>query len=152
MVRLSKKTIGLISAGSAAIIGGSTVLANLALKQEASHKGNTNPLDRDKNYHYYSLLSKIRTNTKLKDLVDYVRDEKQLIYFINENKFVNGFKSIVQDALKATSTFSLNYLNYVIECNYKLKNTRSILVDLVWYEPNNKTKFYDQFELCLETN
>jgi len=151
MVKLSKKAIMGISAGSAVIIVGSTVLANIALKKETGNSGWKNPLDRGKNYHYYSILNKIQSNTKLKDLIDFAKGEKQLIYFINKSKFENGFKSIVQDALKATPNFSQNYLNYVIECNYKIKDTRSILVDLVWYEPNNRTKFYDQFELYLET-
>jgi len=151
MVKLSKKAIMAISGGSAVIIAGTTILTNVALKKEQGSSGWKNPLNRGKNYHYYSILNKIQNNAKLKDLVDFVKEEKQLIYFINEKKFVKGFKSIVQDALKATSPFSQNYLNYVIECSYKLKNTRSILVDLVWYEPNDRTKFYDQFELYLET-
>lgn len=150
MVKLSKAAIMSISGGSAVIIAGSTILTNIALKNESGNNKWINPLNRGKDYHYYSLLNKIQSNAKLKNLVDFVKDEKQLVYFINENKFKQNFQSIVQDALKATSTFSQNYLNYVIECNYKLKNTKSILVDLVWYEPNNKTKFYDQFQLVLD--
>lgn len=150
MIGLSKKVIGIISGSSAVLVGGTTVTANVLLKNETAEKTNTNPLGRDKSYHYYSLVNKISQNEELNNLINIQRTDVGVIYIIDEQKFVSSIKFIVQEALKSIPTFSKNYLNYKIDVHYKI-NTKSILVDLVWYETESKNKFFDQFELILQT-
>lgn len=149
MIKMSKGAITAISLTSAGIIAGSTVLANLAMKESSQQDKKVNPLDRDSNFHHYTIVNKIAANTNLNNLIDTIKKDNVLIYCISEAKFLANFKSIVRDVLKDIPTFSQKYLGYTIECNYKIKNTKSILIDLVWYEPGNKTKFYDQLELVL---
>lgn len=151
MIKMSKKTVGIITGVSAALIAGTTVTANILLKDEIGVKPNNNPLNRDKSYHYYSLVNKISKNEKLNNLIGIVRSGSSITYIIEEQKFVDNIRQIVQDALKEIPTFSEKYLNYVIDCHYKI-NTKSVLVDLVWYEPEAKNKFFDQFELLLQSS
>lgn len=150
MIRMSKKVIGVISGSSAALIGGTTVTANVLLKDEIGVKPNTNPLDRDKSYHYYSIVNKVASNPNLDNLITMVKGDDSVAYILEEEKFVTNIKNIVQDALKSIPTFASDYLNYKIDIHYKI-NTKSILVDLVWYLPEAKNKFFDQFELLLQT-
>ena len=150
MISMSKKVIGVISAGSAAVVGGTTVTANVLLKNETGTKQSSNPLDRDKTYHYYSLVNKISSSDKLDNLITLVKDDDSLNYIIEEKKFVANIRSIVQEALKSIPAFAQNYLNYTIDVHYKI-STKSVMVDLVWYEPEAKNKFFDQFELILQT-
>lgn len=149
MFKMSKKAMGIIAGSSATIIASVTVTANILLKNETNKKDNTNPLNRDKNYHYYSLVNKISQNENLNNLISSQISETGITYIIDEKKFVDNLKMIVQQTLKSISTFSKTYLNYTIDVHYKI-NTKSVLVDLVWYEPNAKIKFFDQFELVLQ--
>jgi len=152
MIRLSKKAIAAITGVSVVIITGSTILANLALKQEKQQDSKkVNPLDRGSNYHHYPISNKIATDTKLNNLIDKIEEEGSIIYLISEQKFVDNIKSYAINALKNTSAFAKTYLNYNFICNYKIKNTKSILVDLVWFENSSKIRYYDQFVLSLET-
>ncbi|XQP55389.1 MAG: DUF5452 domain-containing protein [Mycoplasmoidaceae bacterium] len=151
MMKMSKKTMGIIAASSAAIIAGTTVTANVLIKNESKQKENTNPLNRDKSYHYYSLVNKISQNENINSLITMQRTDVGVMYIIEEQKFVDNIKSIVQEALKSISTFARTYLNYTIDVHYKI-NTKSVLVDLVWYEPGAKNKFFDQFELILQSS
>lgn len=151
MINISKKAIMTLTGCAAALVAASTVLANALIKSDNGNTGKINPLNRDKNFHYYSLTNKMSTNKKLSNLIDFSKTDKQMVYFINEQKFLSNFKSIIQDTLKQIPTFSANYLNYQIDCHYKIKDTKSIMVDLVWYEPGAKAKFYDQFQLVLQT-
>ena len=149
MIKMSKKTVGIISGVSASLIAGSTVTANILLKDEIGAKPNLNPLNRDKNYHYYSLVNKISQNEKINNLISVVRSDSSITYVIEEQKFLDNIRSIVQDALKEIPSFSDRYLNYIIDCHYKI-DTTSVMVDLVWYEPENVKKFFDQFKIILE--
>ncbi|MCQ3908132.1 MAG: hypothetical protein MJ200_00800 [Mycoplasmoidaceae bacterium] len=130
MIKMSKATVGIIAGSSAAIIAGGTVTANLLIKSEYPERKNTNPLNRDKSYHYYSLVNKLSQNSKLNNLISMQRTDSGIIYIIEEQKFVDNIKSIVQDTLKSISTFARTYLNYTIDVHYKI-NTKSVLVDLV---------------------
>lgn len=150
MINISKKTIGVVAAISAVLIAGLTVTANILLKNENGNKQNTNPLNRDSSYHYYSLVNKISQNERLNSLISIQEIDGNVIYVVDEQKFLNNIKAIVQETLKSISTFSKSYLNYIIDVHYKI-STKSILVDLVWYEPNTINKFFDQFELVLQT-
>lgn len=151
MIRMSSKIIGVISGSSAALIGGTTVTANVLLKNENGEiVVNNNPLNRDKTYHHYSIVNKVMENEKINDLITIKQKDSGIVYVVEENNFIRIMKSIVKDVLKSTSSFSKNYLNYIIKCNYKI-NTKSVLVDLVWYEPSVTNKFYDQFEIILQT-
>lgn len=151
MIRMSKKVIGIISGSSAAVIGGTTVTANVLLKDEIGQKQNTNPLNRDKSYHHYSLVNKLEGNENLDNLISMVKEDDSVTYIIDEKKFVSNIKSLIQETLKSIPAFAENYLNYQIDVHYKI-NTKSILVDLVWFEPEAKNKFFDQFELILQTS
>lgn len=151
MIRMTKKIVGVISGSSAALIGGTTVTANVLLKNEEGTKPNINPLNRDKSYHYYSLVNKISANEHLDDLITIIKDDDNITYVIDEQKFVSNIKTIIQETLKSIPTFAQNYLNYKIDVHYKI-NTKSVLVDLVWYEPEAKNKFFDQFELLLQAS
>lgn len=151
MIKMSKKTVGIITGVSATLIAGTTVTANILLKDQIGVKPNLNPLNRGKNYHYYSLVNKISKNEKINNLIGIVRTDSSITYVIEEQKFIDNIRLIVQDALKEIPTFSEKYLNYVIDCHYKI-NTKSVLVDLAWYEPEAKNKFFDQFELLLQSS
>ncbi|MCQ3907886.1 MAG: hypothetical protein MJ219_04160 [Mycoplasmoidaceae bacterium] len=129
MIKMSKKAIGAITGVSAALIAGTTVAVNLLMKNEKGAKTN-NPLNRDKNYQYYSLINKISSNEKLNNLIGIQRTESSITYVIEEQRFIDNIRLIVQDALKEIPAFSEKYLNYVIDCHYKI-NTKSVLVDLV---------------------
>lgn len=150
MIKMSNKIIGVIAGSSAVIIAGTTVAANLLIKNENQKHIIINPLNRDSSYHYYSLVNKLTQNKNLNNLIGIQRTDQGVIYIIEEQKFVQNIKSIVQETLKSISTFSKTYLNYVIDVHYKI-NTRSVSVDLVWYEPQAKNKFFDQFELILQS-
>lgn len=150
MVKMSKKVIGAITGVSTALIVGSTVAANLLIKSENGSIVNPNPLGRDKTYHYYSLVNKISNNSKLNNLISIQKIETGIVYIIEEQKFIDNIKTIVQEALKSIPAFSQDYLNYIIDCHYKI-NTKSVLVDLVWYKQNTNKKYFDQFELILQS-
>ncbi|MCQ3915243.1 MAG: hypothetical protein MJ195_00335 [Mycoplasmoidaceae bacterium] len=130
MMKMSKKTIGIIAGSSAALIAATTITTNVLIKNENREKDNKNPLNRDKSYHYYSLVNKISQNEKINNLISMIRTESGITYIIEEKKFVDNIKAIVQEALKSISTFARTYLNYTIDVHYKI-NTKSILVDLV---------------------
>lgn len=150
MIRMSKKVIGAISATSAALITGTTVAANVLIKNENGAKPNTNPLNRDKTYHHYSLVNKIATNEKINNLIGVQHSDSSVIYIIEEQRFLDNIKNIVQETLKSIPAFAQNYLNYTIDCHYKI-TTKSILIDLLWYLKGAKNKYFDQFELVLQT-
>ena len=150
MVRMSNKVIGIISCSSVAVIGGTTVTANVLLKDEIGQQI-SNPLDRDKSYHHYSLVNKLESNPNLDNLISMVKEGDNVTYIIDESKFVSNIKSLVQETLKSIPSFAENYLNYQIDVHYQI-NTKSVLVDLVWFEPNAKNKFFDQFELILQAS
>lgn len=149
-MKLSNKAIAGITITSAVVIATSTVLANLAIRHTNPDKP-VNPLDRDKTYHHYSIIDKLSTHEKLNNLINFYEFEGNVVYFIDEQIFLNNFKSIITDTFKTIPAFKRNYLNYEITCNYKIKDTKSISIDLVWQEPGNKNKFFDQFILNLET-
>ncbi|MBQ0045825.1 MAG: hypothetical protein KBS35_02960 [Mycoplasma sp.] len=151
MIKMSNKVIGIISGSSAALIGGTTITANVLLKDEIGTKPNTNPLGRDKSYHYYSIVNKIASNPQLDNLITMIKDDNNVTYILEEEKFLSNIKPIVQEALKTIPTFAADYLNYQIDIHYKI-NTKSIFVDLVWFKPEAKNKFFDQFELILQTS
>ena len=152
MVKVSKKVIMAISACSAALIATSTILANLLIKSNTSSSRVEDPLNRGNNYHHYSICNKLQANTKLSSLVDFIKDDKMMVYIISEAKFKANIKQIIRDTFKSIPAFSSNYLNYKVECQYKINTPRSVLVDLVWYEPNSSYKYFDQFELQLQSN
>ncbi|XQP55995.1 MAG: DUF5452 domain-containing protein [Mycoplasmoidaceae bacterium] len=151
MIKLSKKAIGAITATSVLLITGSTVIANVLLKDEQGIKPIDNPLGRDKSYHYYSLVNKMAANEHLNNLITVVQSGSSIAYIIDENKFLSNIKIIVQDTLKQIPAFAEDYLSYSIDCHYQI-NTKSILVDLVWAKPDAKNKFFDQFELILQSS
>jgi len=152
MIKLSKKAIAAITGVSVVVITCSIVLASFALKNEQSQtQKKKQPLDRDSNYHHYPISNKIATDAKLNNLIDKIEQDRSVIYVISEERFKSNIKSIAVNALKNISAFSKTYLNYSFECHYKIKDTKSILVDLVWFEANSKTRYYDQFVLSLET-
>lgn len=151
-MKLSSKAIVGITATSALLIATSTILANVLIKNNSTDPTKPiNPLDRDNTYHHYSLVNKMMSNEKLNKLINFSKKDKTLVYFIDEDLFLENFKSIITDTFKTIPSFKQNYLNYEITCNYKIKDTKTILVDLVWKLPNSDYKYYDQFALNLET-
>lgn len=155
MIKLSKKAISAISISSAAIIAGGTVTAGILIKNNKSSeedKKTTNPLNRDKSYHKYSIVNKIKSNPKLSNLIKLEKSEDFFIYVIDEKKFTDNIKTILQEALQSINLFSANWNSYKLEVSYKLVNTSLIKIDLVWYLPNSKIKYFDQFELMLQFN
>ena len=149
-MKVSSKAVGIIAGVSALLIAAATVTANILLQDETGQSKNTNPLNRDKSYHHYSIVNKLASNDKINDLITMVKQDDSITYVIEEQKFLANIKLLVQDALKTIPAFAQKYLNYQIDCNYKI-NTKSILVDLVWFEPGAKNKFFDQFELILQS-
>ena len=150
MIKMSKKIVGVIAGSSAVLIAGATVTANILLKDEIGQVPNTNPLNRDRSYHYFSIGKQVKESINLNDLVNVVPSEHGITYIIEEEKFLKNFKNIVQEALSKISTFKDDYLSYIIDCHYKI-NTKSVSVDLVWYQPDAKNKFFDQIEIILQT-
>lgn len=151
-MKLSSKAIGVISGTSALLIATSTILANVLIKNNPTDPVKPiNPLDRDKTYHHYSLVNKMIGNEKLNKLINFSKQDKSIVYFIDEDLFLANFKSIITDTFKTIPAFKQNYLGYEITCNYKIKDTKTILIDLVWKLPSSNYKYYDQFALNLET-
>lgn len=136
----------------AILIAGSTITANLITNGQRNDVIRKNILNRDNNYHHYSLTNMLQNNFKLNDLVQTITQDNFYTYIISEEKFINNFKEMVRSTLKSLSTFSSNYLSYVIECNYKIAESFKINVDLVWYLPTNKTKYFDQFAIELQSD
>lgn len=149
-MKVSNKMVGAIGGVSALVIGGSTILANTLLQDEQAQQRNANPLNRDKSYHHYSIASKLANNSNINNLICLINVGDSIVYIIEEEKFVNNIKVLIQDALKDIPAFASKYLNYQIDCHYKI-NTTSILVDVVWFEADSTNKFFDQFELILQT-
>ncbi len=149
MIKMSKKVIGVIAGSSAVLIAGATVTANVLLKDEIGKIPNTNPLNRDKSYHYFSISNEIKKTTNLNSLITVVPSQQGITYIIQEERFISNIKNIVQEALSKVSTFKDDYLSYIIDCHYKI-NTKSVSVDLVWYQPDAKNKFFDQIEIILQ--
>ncbi len=151
-MKMSSKSVAALTISSVVVIATSTVLANVLIKNNSTDPTKpVNPLDRDKTYHHYSLIDKLSTNQKLNKLINFYEQDGNIVYFIDEDLFLANFKAIVTETFKTIPAFSRNYLNYEITCNYKIKDTKSILVDLVWQLPENKNKYFDQFVLKLET-
>lgn len=149
MIKMSKKVVGLISGSSAAIIAGTTVTANVLVKDEnSSDIKPSNPEHPGKEFHHYSIVDTIAKNDKLNDLITPLYSEMGITYIIQQETFENKIISIVQDALSNIAKFK-DYANYKIKVHYKI-NTNSILVDLVWFKTDDN-KFFDQFELVLHT-
>lgn len=150
-MRISSKAMTAITISSVVLIATSTILVNVMIKENSTDPIKPdNPLDRDKTYHHYSLIDKMSTNEKLDKLINFQEVDGNVVYFIDEDLFLANFKSIVTETFKSIPAFKRNYLSYEITCNYKIKDTKSILVDLVWQLPDNKNKYYDQFVLSLE--
>lgn len=153
MVKVNKKVMTFCCALLAILVAGSTITANLITNGEQKNDIiRKNILNRDNNYHHYSLTNVLQNNFKLNDLVQTIAQDNFYTYVISEEKFVNNFKEMVRSTLKSLSTFSSNYLSYVIECNYKIVEPFKINVDLVWYLPSNKAKYFDQFAIELQGN
>ncbi len=148
MIKMSNKIVGIISVSSAVLIAGTTITANLLINNEnGSADKPDSPTHPNKNDHYYPIVKQLKDNDKWKNLIEIVRDGRSITYVINERKFVDNIISITQEALNKITTFKDKY--YKIEVTYKT-NTKSIIVDLVWYEPDSINKFYDQFEIILQ--
>lgn len=152
MVKVNKKVMTFCTILMAVLIAGSTITANLITNGQRNDVIRKNILNRDNNYHHYSLTNMLQNNFKLNDLVQTVTQDNFYTYIISEEKFINNFKEMVRSTLKSLSTFSSNYLSYVIECNYKIAESFKINVDLVWYLPSNKTKYFDQFAIELQSD
>lgn len=150
MINVSKKLVGTITFISTCIVVGSTVLANLAIKN-SNDENHNNKTSRGESYHYYPIYNKIANNKLLNNLIDYSSIDNKLTYFINENKFLSNLKLMVIDALKDISLFSKEYTIFDIVCKYKIITSQKIMIDLVWAKPNNKYKFYDQFAINLSS-
>lgn len=149
MIKMSNKVVGIISISSAVLIAGTTITANLLINNEnGSSDKPDSPTHPNKNEHYYPIVKQLKDNEKWKNLIEIVHDGRSITYVINEKKFVDNIISITQESLNKITTFKDKY--YKIEVTYKT-NTKSILVDLVWYEPDSINKFYDQFEIILQT-
>ncbi|MBQ6970561.1 hypothetical protein IJQ19_03160 [bacterium] len=132
MVKVNKKVMTFCCALLAVLVAGSTITANLITNGEQKNDViRKNILNRDNNYHHYSLTNVLQNNFKLNDLVQTIAQDNFYTYVISEEKFVNNFKEMVRSTLKSLSTFSSNYLSYVIECNYKIVEPLKINVDLV---------------------
>ena len=150
MIRMSKKVIGAISGSSAALIGGTTVVANVLIKDENTYKPkDVNPLHPQKEYHHYSIVETMASKVKLNDLITTVYSQTGITYIIEQDKFEQKIIGLVQSALSNIKRFS-DYANYTIQVHYKI-NTKSILVDLVWFKSSDTNKYFDQFELQLHT-
>lgn len=152
MVKVNKKVMTFCTILMAVLIAGSTITANLITNGQRNDVIRKNILNRDNNYHHYSLTNMLQNNFKLNDLVQTITQDNFYTYIISEEKFINNFKEMVRSTLKSLSTFSSNYLSYVIECNYKIVESFKINVDLVWYLPSNKTKYFDQFAIELQSD
>ncbi len=151
-MKINSKAMSGITIGSALIIATSTILTNVLIKNNSTDPVKPiNPLNRDKTYHHYSIIDKMSTNEKLSKLINFYEKDGNVVYFVDEDLFITNFREIVRETLKAIPAFSHNYLNYEITCNYKIKDTKSIYVDLVWQLPNNINKYFDQFVLKLES-
>ena len=79
------------------------------------------------------MIHLLRSNKDLRinNLINFYEFEGNVVYFIDEQIFLNNFKSIITDTFKTIPAFKRNYLNYEITCNYKIKDTKSISIDLV---------------------
>ncbi len=150
MIKMSKKVVAVISGSSAAIIGGSTITANVLIRDENSLKPKeVNPLHPQKEYYHYSIVETISQKVNLNDLITTVYSQTGITYIIEQQRFENKIIEIVQSALSNIKRFA-DYASYTIQVHYKI-NTKSILVDLVWFKPSETNKYFDQFELQLHT-
>lgn len=151
-MKISSKAMAGLTISSAVVIATATILTNVLIQNNSTDPTKpVNPLDRDKTYHHYSLIDKLSTNEKINKLINFHEQDGNVVYFIDEDLFLASFKTIITETFKTIPAFSRNYLNYEITCNYKIKDTKSVYVDLVWQLPGNKNKYFDQFILKLET-
>lgn len=153
MVKINKKIMSFSCAFLAILIAGGTIAANLITNGKKDDFANKiNILNRNNNYHHYSMTNILQNNFKLNSLVQTIANDNFYAYVISEEKFLNNFKEMFRETLKSISTFSANYLSYIIECNYKIIGPLKINIDLVWYLPSNKAKYFDQFTIELQSN
>ena len=153
MVKVSKKAMSFFCVVLAILIASTTIVSNLMIGKTNNIQDTTkNVLNRDNYYHHYSLTNMLQNNFKLNNFVQTVAKDNFYTYIINEERFINNFKEIIRNSLKNISVFSSNYLSYIIKCNYKIIGDTKINVDLVWYLPSSKTKYYDQFSIELQNN
>lgn len=150
MIKMSKKVIGAISGSSATLIGGTTVVANVLIKDENSYQPKpTNPLHPQKEYHHYSIVETMASKVNLNDLITTIYSKTGITFIIEQTRFEQKIIGLVQQALSNIKRFN-DYANYTIQVHYKI-NTKSILVDLVWFKASDTNKYFDQFELQLHT-
>lgn len=153
MINLNKKVVGIISFGSACTIGAATTLSTIALTKDNEVIDNNEisnyPLNRNIGYTNYSISENLINSKNIEQIVSIINDGENYLYVINEQTFLQNIEPIIRDTFSNISKFSSNRNNYKIECNYLIASTSTIQIDLVWYLPNSKIKYFDQFEINL---
>lgn len=154
-MKISKRTVGVLSAGmSIILIGtGSLVAANLFKKSADPSVKEKKPLDRGDNYEQYKISSMIQNNKKLTDIVSlYVKDNKYQRE-INSNKFKDNMIGIIKDVLGNVAKFKGSIDKYEFDLHYQIgADKKSCLVDVTWDIPSSSTKqyyYYDQFQISI---
>ncbi|MDE6477243.1 MAG: hypothetical protein K2L48_03560 [Mycoplasmoidaceae bacterium] len=153
-MKISRKTIGALSCGMSIILIGSGALVGVSLIKQSkdNQPSEKKPLNRGDNYEHYKISQLIQKNSDLKNIITtYIKDNKYTRE-ISENKFIENISKIIKDVLSNISKFKSSIDKYKFDLSYRINPEKtSILIDVVWYIPNNFTQYYyyDQFSVVL---
>ncbi len=153
-MKISRKTISVLSCGMSIILIGSGALVGISLIKQSkdSQPSEKKPLNRGDNYEHYKISQLIQKNSNLKDIIiTYIKNNKYKRE-ISESKFTENISKIVKDVLSNISKFKSSIDKYKFELSYRINPEKtSILIDIVWYIPSNYTQYYyyDQFSIVL---
>lgn len=153
-MKISKKTIDLISGGLSTVLIGSTAMIGLSLinKNNSDEPKERKPMNRGDNYEHYKISYYLSKNEDLKKIISiYVKQDKYSKE-INETKFVEEIKAIIKNIVGNIEKFKYSINKYKFELSYRINSNKdTVLIDLVWYIPitGYQKYYYDQFKISL---
>ncbi len=153
-MKISKKSISLISGGlSSILIGGTAMIGlNLLNKNNYDQPEERKPMNRGDNYERCKISYFLTKNENLKKIISIYVKEDKYSKEINENKFVEEIKKIIKDVISNIEKFKYSINKYKFELSYRINSRKdTILIDLVWYIPGigYQKYYYDQFKITL---
>lgn len=154
-MRISKKTVGLLSAGMSAILISSGALIGLSIMKttdSSDEPKEEKPLNRGDNYEHYKISQYIQNNSSLSNLIlTRIKDNKYKREIDSKN-FESKISKMIKEILGNIPKFKSTIDKYKFDMSYRINQDKTkVLVDIVWYIPNNYQQYYyyDQFMMSM---
>lgn len=153
-MKISRKTIAVLSCGMSVILIGSGALIGVSLIVNNSDDDTpeVKPMNRGDNYEHFKISQYVQNSNKLQSIISlYIVDDKYKRK-INEDKFLENISLIIKDGLSNVEKFKTSIDKYKFDLSYRIgPNEDEILIDVVWYIPNSYSQYYyyDQFKITI---